>query len=219
MVITRIERQKNSTQRLNIHIDGEFAFGIHKAVLLRWSLRQGDSLTDQQKRDLMNDEEVHRARLSAMRLLHSRLRSEKELRDRLREKEYARETVDAVVRSLNEAGLLDDARFAEAFCHDRALRGAAGPVLLRRELRMRGVAASIIDRQLARIPDEEQMARAVRTAQAYLRKSPRARTARIPALRGQAVGRYLLRRGFEWSIITKVLKSMFGETDALPGEE
>jgi regulatory protein len=210
MTITKIERQKKNTQRVNIFLDGEFAFGIHRAVLLRWGIRSGDTLTDNQKFRLMSEEEGHRARLDALRLLRSRLRTEHEIREKLREREYGTPVIDTVITSLQESGMLNDTRFAEAFVHDMQLRNNAGPRLLRQKLNQRGVPPPVIEQFLGRISGEEQLACALHTARRYLRKTPRIRSGDIPIKQQQAVSRHLFRRGFDWTTIGLVLKKLFG---------
>lgn len=218
MTITKIERQKKNSQRVNIFIDGEFAFGVHRAVLLRWGLRSGDRLTEERKNQLMSQEEEQRASLDSLRLLHSRLRTEKEIREKLRDREYGSAVVDRVVHSLRERGMLDDTRFAEAFIHDRQLRAAAGPRLLRQEMRRRGVPLPVIDCLLARFSPEEQLERALRTARGYIRKTSRIRAEALPLKRQLSVRKFLLRRGFDWTTITSVIHTLFG-TNAVRHEE
>jgi regulatory protein len=218
MTITKIERQKKNPQRVNIFLDGEFAFGVHRAVLLRWGLRTGDVLPDDRKVQLMAEEEIHRARLDALRLLHARLRTEKELRDKLRDREYGTTVIDSVVTALRENGILDDTRFAEAFLHDRQLRNDSGPRLLRQEMRKRGVPLPVVDRLLSHSSPAEQFERALRTARGYIKKTPRIRAEPVALKQQQSLGRYLLRRGFEWTTIASVLKKIFGN-NALGSEE
>ena len=47
MIVTKIERQKRNSQRVNLFLDGEFAFGIHDEVLLRSGIRKWDRLTEE----------------------------------------------------------------------------------------------------------------------------------------------------------------------------
>lgn len=83
-------------------------------------------------------------RLSAMNLLAMREHSAKELKDKLARKFSQGELIDEVVTRLIEQGLQSDERFAAAFIGMRQRQGK-GCVLIKMELRERGVTASIVN--------------------------------------------------------------------------
>jgi len=79
----------------------------------------------------------------------------------MRERGYDETVTAALVASLQERGLLDDARFAGHFVAYRAGRGQ-GPTRIGRELADLGVATALIDEALAAGPDWQALAREVR---------------------------------------------------------
>lgn len=84
-------------------------------------------------------EAVHEA---ALRLLARRDHASGELTTKLIQRGFDRARVEAELARLTEAGLLDDARFAEAFAEQRAERGD-GPIKIEAALRQRGIAAEV----------------------------------------------------------------------------
>lgn len=81
-------------------------------------------------------------------LLQARLRSEAELRQRLRDKGHPPADIDDAVNRLKRLGFVDDERFAAAYVRDGANLKRRGRYRLRQELHQRGVSAELIDRVL-----------------------------------------------------------------------
>jgi regulatory protein len=90
-----------------------------------------------------------RAANNAYAMLRQRPRSEFEIRSRLKLKGYGVEVIDAVVEGLRRAGEIDDARFAKLWVDSRMRCNPAGDVVLRRELKEKGVAQAVIESALA----------------------------------------------------------------------
>src|SRR5262245_5187085 len=105
MLITKLEMQHRPPHRVNLFIDGEFAFSLHADLMALYGLRTGEQVGEALLDELRSREQFYLARDSAMRLLGYRLRSEKELRLRLLEKEFDPETVEQVMHMLSGAGI------------------------------------------------------------------------------------------------------------------
>lgn len=100
-------------------------------------------------------------RFSAMNLLAMREHSARELKEKLARKFECAGLIDEVIAGLMEQNLQSDERFAQAFVAMRQRQGK-GPVIIRMELREKGVA----DELIARFIDESdsswiELARAV----------------------------------------------------------
>ena len=85
---------------------------------------------------------------TALRLLARREHSVAELRTKLASRGHEAGAVEDVLNELARRGLLSDERFAEAFLRSRLERGQ-GPLKIRAQLRVRGVASGLIDASLA----------------------------------------------------------------------
>lgn len=212
MVITKVERQKKNPSRISLHIDNEYAVGIHKEVLLRFGLRVGDHITDKTLNDLRRTEEIRQARESAIRLLSYRARSEKEIRDRLRKKGFGSSTADEVLDSLLKSGLVNDQEFARAFAHDKLLKKPMGRVMLKQELRRKGISKETIEQVLSEAygsEDEDQYAFELATKRIKLSQSSFARL--DPLKQRKRLSDYLARRGFNWETVAKAVERVLGE--------
>lgn len=141
--------------------------------------------------DLSPGERLQRAYRAALRLLAHRERSEAELRARLAAKGFDRETVGRVLEQLQEAGLQDDARFAQALAADAVRSRGLAARAIRGELRRRGIDRALAAEAATRDPHEEEAG-----ARALARKRA-AQLASLPApVRERRVAGLLARRGY-----------------------
>ena len=135
---------------------------------------------------------------AAARFLETRSRSVTEVRRRLTGAGYRPELVEGAVARLLELGILDDAAFARAWVESRDRAHPRGEIALRRELRLKGIDAAVIDEVLAErggesaaAPDADAADRLLARTSAVLTRiaDPRARRQRAYAL--------LARHGFD----------------------
>jgi regulatory protein len=79
--ITAIEPQKHDPDRVNIHLDGNYAFGLTR-ITATW-LKIGQELSDDKIASLQAEDGRERAYQQAMLFLSYRARSESEIRQNL----------------------------------------------------------------------------------------------------------------------------------------
>jgi len=210
MRVTKIERQRHHPQRVNLYLDGEFALGLHADVLVKAGIRLGDRLDTSTIALLRTHEEATLARNAALRLLMHRMRTEKELRLSLIEKEFDPSVVDNVIHELQMRGIVDDRKFAEAFIHDARLRRPAGKIMLYHKLRQHGVGRDLIRETLdENLPVDKEQELAYATAMSVLKRFRSSRKAVPPDLEQRKVAQYLLRRGFTAATIAPVIRKIF----------
>jgi regulatory protein len=191
-VITALEVQQKNKDRVNVYIDGRFAFGL--AALEAVRLRRGQQLSDDEIAALQNRDEAHQAHESALRFLDYRPRSVMEVRRHLKGKSVAPEVIDEVVERLAGVGLLDDREFARYWLENRSDFRPRGERALRQELRQKGVPDDIIAEVLAQGHSEDDAA-----YQAALAQARKVRTADPFEFR-RKVEAHLARRGFSYDV-------------------
>ncbi|MYK39759.1 MAG: RecX family transcriptional regulator, partial [Gemmatimonadetes bacterium] len=94
------------------------------------------------------EDQLQKAKDAAYRYLSYRARSVAEVRDKLKEKEFAAEIVAEVIADLQRQQLLDDREFARRWVEARLPR-AYGARKLAQDLRHKGVATGVIDEVIA----------------------------------------------------------------------
>ena len=144
------------------------------------------------------------ARNNAYALLRERPRSEAEIRRRLAMKGYGPGIADAVVSGLRGEGLVDDAKFARLWIESRMHSNPAGDVVLRHELKEKGVGDAVIEAALG-----EKAARFDECAiAAGIAKERFARMKKIE--RPKAMKRvydFLVRRGFGFDTVRRAIEA------------
>ncbi len=94
------------------------------------------------------EDQLQKAKDAAYRYLSYRARSVAEVRDKLREKDFAAKVVTEVIDDLQRQKLLDDREFARRWVEARLPR-AYGARKLAQDLRHKGVATGVIDEVIA----------------------------------------------------------------------
>jgi len=207
--ITALTIQQKNKDRVNVYLDGRFAFGL--AAIEAARLRRGQTLSDDEIAALQNRDEAQKAHESALRYLDYRPRSVDEIRRHLKGKDVAPEVSDEVVERLTSVGLLDDRAFARYWLENRSDFSPRGERALRLELRQKGVPGDIIAEVLSEGHNEDEAA--YRAAMAQVRK---VRTTDPVEFR-RKMEAHLARRGFSYDIAREAVARAWSELQ--PSEE
>lgn len=206
MKITRIEPQKSHAERVNVHVDGAFRFALAQELAYRETLRVGDELTEARIVELEREDQLWKARESALNLLSFRPRTARELRRRLLQKEFPESVTDACVEELTGKGLVDDASFAESFVRDRVRFKPRGSRRLAQELRAKGVDAETAQEAIGEVMEREETSD-VELAREVVAKWPR-RAGEDPQGARRRLYGFLARRGFASDAIREVMEEI-----------
>jgi regulatory protein len=202
--ITAIEAQKNNPNRVNIYLDGEFAFGLAK-IVAAW-LKVGQSLNEQKIEKLQAEEWREKAYQQAMLFLGYRARSEAEIRKNLEKHEIPTSVIDETIQRLREARLVDNEQFAQSWVANRSEFRPRSKRVLSVELKHKGLAESAI-RSATEAVNEEALAYA----------AAQKRVHRLEGLEWiefrKKLGEFLARRGFAYEVIAPTVKRLWLERD------
>src|SRR5579864_7980530 len=96
-VVTGVQAQKHDSERVNVYLDGSFAFGVSLLVAVAEGLREGTTLSEAQIAALRSDDDVEKALAKALNFLSFRARSRREMDGYLRRKHVDPEVSEAVI--------------------------------------------------------------------------------------------------------------------------
>lgn len=198
--ITSLTRQKRNLNRINVFIDGAFAFGL--AEITAAYLRVGQELSPGDIEKLQGADQVEKAKETAIRYIEYRPRSIAETRRHLLKKEYPEQVVAQVLERLEAVGLLNDAAFARYWVDQRETFKPRSIIALQQELRQKGIERSVIDEAVAEV-DEYSAAK-----QAAEPKARRWQSLTEPEFR-KKVGGFLQRRGFGYGIVREITDTLW----------
>ena len=210
MIVTAVERERGR-RRVKLYLDGQFALALGRELAAEQGVHPGRTMTAAELAALVEAEARRSAMDSALRLLSHRPRSEQELRDRLRRKDFQAGVIEATLRRLGELGYVDDEAFARFWAEARQASRPQSGRLLAAELRRRGVSPETAQDATQSISDEEV---AYGLAQ---RRLPALRTLAYRTFR-ERLGRYLMSRGFSYEVARGTIERCWAEISPETGE-
>ena len=194
--------QKKNPNRVNIHLDGEFAFGLAR-ITAAW-LHVGQELSEEKIEKLLAEDSKERAYQQAMLFLSYRARSESEIRRNLRKHEIPEAVIDQTIERLRQDGLANDKEFASAWVENRNTFRPRSRRMMALELRQKGLDEEAIKSAVESVDDE---------ASAY--EAAHKRAARFKDLEWndfrKKLSEFLARRGFSYSVIAPVVTRVWNE--------
>jgi regulatory protein len=202
--ITAIEPQQKNPQRVNIYLDGEFAFGL-AAIVAGW-LKVGQELAEEKINSLKTLDEREVTYQKALHFLSYRPRSSTEVRQNLSKRGISESIIDETLNRLQNAGLVNDEAFARAWVENRNTFRPRGKPALQMELRRKGLSDEIVQSVMDTQLDETVLAR--EAARKYAR---RLKDLEWTEFR-QKLGGFLARRGFSYATLAPVVSEVWKET-------
>jgi len=208
--ITALRVGRGQRKRVNVSLDGRFAFSLEAEVAIKEGLQVGQELSGSQIEALPRSDHFHRCLNAANHYLSYRPRSESELRERLHQRGFNGDSVEVVLAKLKEQGLVDDMAFAQFWKDNRESFSPRSQWLTKLELRRKGVANNIIDQIADTIDDEDSAYRAAQSKARSLSLSD------YQSFR-RRLGDYLKRRGFGYGVINHTVERLWQELGSRSG--
>ena len=200
--ITAIEVQKRTPSRVNIFLDGEFAFGLAR-IVAAW-LRVGQELDEKKLEQLQAEDARERALQQALLFLSYRARSETEIRQNLRKHEIPETVIDQTLERLRQDGFANDDQFAKAWVENRNAFRPRSRRMLAMELRQKGLGDESVNSALESVDDE------ALASEAAQKRAPRYKDLEWNDFR-KKLSDFLARRGFSYSVTSTTVTRIWNE--------
>jgi len=202
-IITGLIPQKRDHNRINVFLDGSFAFGLNR-INAAW-LKVGQELSEEMISQLQNHDVHEKAMQSALRYISHRNRSEHEVSKKLSEKGFTQQEIEEVLNKLKNRNYLSDYLFAKEWVENRTATKPRGRKMLVYELRQKRVSEDEIQSAMEDLAEEEELA-----LKAVKKISGRIMPLEKNKFR-KKVSDYLLRRGFNFDVISKTSNYIWNE--------
>jgi len=196
--VPRVTGIRERQGRARVFVEGELWAEIDAGVAAERGLYKGATLSDGELEEARIAGERALAMGRALNLLGYRARSEGEIRDRLRRREFGEETIQSVVDRLRELGYVDDEEFARNVARQRARK--YGPRRVTADLRKSGVNPETAQRAV-----EEEFADHSELDDALSAASRRYNTGGSDAEARRVYG-FLTRRGYSADVCAEVAR-------------
>ena len=143
MKITKLEVQKNDKNRVNLYVDDEFYSGIPAELVYLEHLKTGLEIDEKDLKKIIFENEKSKAMSRVTKYIGSSLKTQKQIRDYLRKKEYSDDTIKFVMSKLVEYNCIDDKKYAQAYVLTYGKK--YGKLKLKSQLKVKGVSEEIIE--------------------------------------------------------------------------
>lgn len=217
MKVTSVEPQKNNPRRFNIFLDGQFAFGADEDLVVERRLVIGKEISGDDMEKILSEAEVGKLVEKVYGLLNIRYRSEREIRDYMKQLSFKRKlkdkdelsevVIEALIEKLKKRDLINDLRFATEWVEARRKSKKKGINALKSELFQKGISREITDEVLsADIGDsEESLAKQALEKKLRIWKN-------LPEMEfKQKSLRFLMSRGFNYDLAKQVVENSLKE--------
>ena len=232
MIITEISPWKKGRQL--IVIDHENAFALYDSEVRKYNLKEGEEIDTVFHADTETCIADHshivvavaacnellflkaelfkqRAKSRTLHLLDRFDKTEKELRDKLKEDMYPEEAIDAAVEAAKKGRFLDDRRFTAQYIHDKSARHSIKRIEM--DLRRKGIDREVLSEALREF-EEDQIENGEDRQQELIDKLIKKKLGSLRELTPETeagIYRYLTGRGFEYGAVKKSLERYFAE--------
>jgi regulatory protein len=204
--ITGLKIQKKNPNRVNVFLDGEFAFGLSR-ILAAW-LEVGQFINQEKINSLLSQDEIEVAYQLALNYISYQPRSKLEVTRRLEKNSFSELTIHTTIDKLEKNNLLDDYQYAKDWIENRNTFRPRSCRALKFELNKKGIPPETITELLDDV-DETKLA-----YQAAVKQSKKYSTDDWDAFRRKLFG-FLSRRGFNYEISANTVKKVWNEFQPL----
>lgn len=200
MVITKIEKQKKSKNRLNIYINEEYAFSIHEEVFIAKRLYKDMIVDEMRLEELLLEEEKNKVWNKALKYLSYRPRTKFEVRNYLIEQDYNNDLIDSTINRLEINNYINDKIYVNQFIEQRITANPKGKKFIAYELKNKGISSTDIDSALEKIDYKIEYKMAISLAEKKINQLNKQEWFAVKV----KLGNYLQRKGFSYDIIYDV---------------
>ena len=142
MKVTEIEAVSKS--RAKVYIDEKFAFVLYKGELRSFQIREGEEVSEEDYRNILEEVLPKRAKRRAMNLLKSREYTVRQLHDKLRDGGYPEKSIEQALDYVAGFHYTDDLRYAAAFIRNH--EGNRSRRRIEQDLAGRGIDRDVLER-------------------------------------------------------------------------
>ena len=203
-VITKLTTAKSRDKKINIYLDGKYAFSLPANVVSQAGLRTEQELTNSQVKELSAADKYRRCLNAAISFISYKPRSEYEVRQRLLQRRFENGYIEKVIDSMKEQGFIDDTSFARLWTENRQDCSPRSRWLTGMELRRKGIDNDLIARAVSDVDDNDSAYRAA------VNKARRITPDDYQLFR-RRLGDFLKRRGFTYDIINVTIQKVWEE--------
>ena len=202
MLVTRITPQKRDTSKYNIFIEGEYVFALSLGDIEYFQIKEGGQISEETVAFIQKSLIYIQAQNKALHFIGYKMRTEKEVRQKLAEYDFTEEIIEEVMVFTNRYQYTDDREYARRYIKERLRLSPRGTYALHMELMQRGISDEICKEVL----DETELCE-TEDAVKWLEKKTRGQWPPDEKKKKQLYG-FLQRKGYSYGVIKDAFEEM-----------
>ncbi len=209
-IVTDIQIQKKDNKRRSIYINGVFAFGLTDVDVLYYKLEIDKEIPQEKYDKILYNTLYERSKSIALNYLSRRMRSEKEVYDKLVDKEINDEIIEKTIDFLKKYNYINDENFVKHYIKDKLNLKGHGKKKIVYDLKNLGIDINIIENYFEDNFDfyESEEQTALKLA---LKKVKNLDISDFK--QRKKLNDYLLRRGFSYDIIKLTFEKLLNDNE------
>lgn len=208
-VITKIEVQKRNKDRVNIYLDNEYAFSISMELVYKEGLKSKMEIDVNRLKDIADKEGYLKCKNTALRIVERSFKTEKEMRDKLKEKEYTDNQIEKTIEFLKEYKFINDESYVNAYINDKL--SSRGRQKIKYDLIRKGINRNLIDEKLSNIDSDDEKNTALNLAKKKYNSIKKSEND-IYKINGKLY-RFLMSKGYNYELVKDVVKHVTNVTE------
>ncbi|MBC2579781.1 recombination regulator RecX [Clostridium sp. DJ247] len=206
-VITKVEQQKKNKDRVNIFVNDEFLLGCSIELVYTHNLIKGKKVDVEYLKELVDEDNYIKCKNSALKIIERSYKTEKQVLDKLVQKEYDEKTIFKAINFLKQYNLLNDEKYVEMYVKDKLK--SYGRNKIKYDLIRKGISEELINSYLGNVDYNTEKNAALKLAQKKYRIIAKSETDSRKIYK--KLGDYLARNGYNFDVIEKVLHKVINE--------
>ena len=200
--ITKVEIQKNNDQKVNVYVDGEYYNKLHLDTCVKYGIKAGIEVDLEYLHSIILESEKLLALNTCAKYVTGALKTEKQVRDYLKKKDFEDEIISHVLDKLTEYKYIDDKAYVSAYV--ASYKSKYGKNKLIHNLRTKGVSQDLIDDYYDYLEDCD-----IEDDTCYNIATKKARNMDLSDIKNiQKLNRFLVSRGFDFDEISNVINRL-----------
>lgn len=196
--ITDLQKGVRNKDRINVFMDGEFVFAVYIDTVLANHMKIGGELSCEEKERILCEDGEKYVLACAMKFFSYRMRTEKELRDKLSGKGISQNSIERAIKKMKELGYLNDREFASLYAQE--LLQKYGQRVAVQKLMQKGVPRGIAEEAAKDTGQEEGV------IDGYITRLKQKHRNEAAGKAKQKIIRALMAKGFEYEEIKRAFQ-------------
>lgn len=206
MKITKLETQKNNKEKVNVFVDDKYSFSLTLNGLIESKLREGSEVTEEQISLIKKQDNPKLATLQALNIISYSMKTEKELIQKLKEKDFDDNSIEYAIENMKKYGYVDDEAYVISYIKNKAIPQKFGERKIIQNLSQKGIDNSLIKEKINELyNDDDKKENVMLLSEKYLSKLNKYDDIK----KKQKLYNYLLGKGFSYDLISYACKKVF----------